>query len=152
MQVETIGDVLDWTRAVHGNLADCMAHCSKGADQERVRMLLDYLAEHERELSRVLELTKQDASPSALHTWCYEYFERYPVKPHEQCNEDFRNMDTRDIMSAVLALHEKVTDLYRYLHSRAEVNSTRELLANLIELEEHEAMRMARDAGRMEDL
>ncbi|MCQ4318850.1 ATPase [Stutzerimonas stutzeri] len=152
MQVETLGDVLDWTKAAHTSIADCLAHCSQASRQERVRMLLDYLALHERELSRALTLSKQDASPSALHTWCYEYFKKYPIEPHEQCNEDFRDMDTDLVMAKVLAFHEKVMGLYRYLLSRAEVTSSRELLENLLSLEEHEAMRMARDVGRMQDM
>lgn len=152
MQVETLGDVLDWTKAAHRNLADCLAHCAEGSRQERVRMLMDYLAEHERELSRTLQLAKQDAKPSALHTWCYEYFDKYPIEPHETCHGDFRDKDTDQVMAAVLAWHEKIIGLYRYLLSRAEVNSTRDLLTNLISLEEHETMRMVRDAGRMQDL
>ncbi|WP_227370699.1 hypothetical protein [Halomonas sp. M20] len=152
MQVETLSDVLDWTKAIHTNLADCLTHCGEGSERERLKMLLDYLAHHERELSRVLTLTKQHASPSALNTWCYEYFERYPVKPHEECDAEFHDMDTRQVVATLLAVHEKVIGLYRYLHSRAEVPSSRVLLEQLMELEEHEAMRIARDAARMEDL
>jgi hypothetical protein len=145
MQVETLSDVLDWTKAIHTNLADCLTHCGEGSERERLKMLLDYLAHHERELSRVLTLTKQHATPAALNTWCYEYFEKYPVKPHEECHAEFRDMDTRQATATLLAVHEKIIGLYRYLHSRAGVTSTREL-------EEHEAMRIARDTGRMEDL
>jgi ribonucleotide reductase alpha subunit len=115
-------------------------------------MLLDYLSEHERELDRVLRLSEEDASKQALNTWCYDYFEKAPVKPHERCDQDFSDQDTGDIIADVMAMHEKVVDLYRYMASRAEVPSTRELMESLCDLEEHEAMRMARDAARMEDL
>ncbi|SFI23456.1 hypothetical protein [Modicisalibacter xianhensis] len=152
MQVETLGDVLDWTKAAHTNLADCLSHCSTSSRRERVKMLLDYLAQHERELSRTLEMSRQDASPSALNTWCYEYFEKYPIEPHEQCNDAFRDKDTDQVMAAILAWHDKVSGLYRFLLSRAETNSARELLTNLLSLEEHETMRIVRDAGRMEDI
>jgi hypothetical protein len=96
--------------------------------------------------------SKQHATPAALNTWCYDYFEKYPVKPHEECHAEFRDMDTRQVVATLLAVHEKIIGLYRYLHSRAEVTSSRELLEQLMELEKHEAMRIARDAARMEDL
>lgn len=152
MQVETLSDVLDWTKAIHTNLADCLTHCGEGSECERLKMLLDYLAHHERELSRVITLTKQHATPAALNTWCYDYFEKYPVKPHEECHGEFSDMDTRQVVATLLAVHEKIIGLYRYLHPRAEVTSSRELLEQLMKLEEHEAMRIARDTARMEDL
>lgn len=152
MQVETMADVMEWTGGVHANMARCLQHCSAGSKRERVRMLLDYLSQHERELDRVLRLSEEDASKQALNTWCYDYFDKAPVKPHQTCDADFRDRDTTDIGAAVMAMHEKVIDLYRYMVSRAEVPSTRILMESLLDLEEHEAMRMARDVGRMEDL
>ena len=152
MQVETMGDVMDWTRAVHANMAECLEHCSRDSRRERVKMLLDYLAKHEHQLDHVYELSKEDVSRQALDTWCQEFFEKAPVRPHEKCSEDFRDRDTGEILAAVVAMHDKLIEFYRYMVSRAEVTSTRELLQALLDLEEHEAMRMARDGGRLEDL
>lgn len=152
MQVETMADVLEWTRSVHANMATCLAHCSAGCKREKVKMLLDYLAEHEHALERVLLLSQQDASRQALNTWCYDYFDKAPVKPHEQCQDDFRDKDTDDIIANVLAMHEKIIALYRYLASQAQVPSARNLLESLLALEEHEAMRLARDTGSLADL
>jgi hypothetical protein len=61
-------------------------------------------------------------------------------------------METRQVVATLLATHEKIIGLYRYLHSRAGVTSSRELLEQLMKLEEHEARRIARDTARMEDL
>ena len=76
MKVETFSDVLDWTRAVHRNLADCAAHCGAGSRHEKVRMLLDYVHEHETRLNRILESSQKDADPAALNSWAYEFFEK----------------------------------------------------------------------------
>jgi len=152
MQVETMADVMEWTRGAHANMARCLEHCSKASEHERVKMLLDYLVQHEKTLERVLDLSQQDASRQALNTWCYDYFDKAPVKPHEQCSDDFRDKTANEIITEVLAMHEKMIDLYRYMASRAEVPSTRALMESLLELEEHEAMRLARDTGRMADL
>ncbi|QJX02859.1 hypothetical protein HML84_17460 [Alcanivorax sp. IO_7] len=81
MKVETFSDVLDWTRAVHRNLADCAAHCGAGSRHEKVRMLLDYVHEHETRLNRILESSQKDADPAALNSWAYEFFEKAPVRP-----------------------------------------------------------------------
>lgn len=54
MQVEALADAMEWRRGVHANMARCLEHCSAGSKRERVRMLLDYLSRHERELDHVL--------------------------------------------------------------------------------------------------
>ena len=152
MQVETLSDVIDWTRAVHHNLADCLDHCASENDSERVRMLMDYLAAHERELDRVLGLSKEDASQKALNTWVYDYFENAPLKPREVCAEEFRSQSTDEVLGAVMALHEQIIGLYKYLQGRAEVASTRALIDGLLSLEQHEAMRLMSQAHRLDDL
>jgi len=45
-----------------------------------------------------------------------------------------------------------VTSLYQYLADEAEIPETQELMENLLNLERHEAMRMAREVGRMQDV
>jgi hypothetical protein len=40
MKVETFADLIDWTRAVHGRLAECLAHCSTHSERTRAKLLL----------------------------------------------------------------------------------------------------------------
>lgn len=152
MKVETFSDVLDWTRAVHRNLADCVAHAGKGARREKTQMLLDYIRDHENRLCDVLESSKEDASPAALNSWAYEYFSQAPILPEEACTVDFKDKDTGEIINAVLARHNKIIEFYRYMARQAQVPSTEELMNSLLELERNEARRMARDAGELEDI
>lgn len=152
MQVETLADVLEWTRSVHRRLADCLEHCAAGTSSERVRMLMGYLSAHERELDRVLALSKEDASRQALDTWVYDYFEKAPIQPHEICSDSFRDKSTEEVLAQVLAMHDQVTGLYRYLQGRAEVPSTRALVDSLLALEQQEARRLVTQAHRLDDL
>ena len=152
MQVETLGDVLDWTRAVHQNLARGLAQCASTSGSERVRMLTDYFVTHERELARVVALSKQDASLKALNTWMYDYFENAPLTLDDLSEKEFDGETTAGLIDEVMTLHEQVIDLYKYLRGRAEVPSTATLVDSLLDLEEHETMLMFHQAQRMEDL
>ena len=80
----------------------------------------------------------------ALAGGCEENSDRDPVFKF--------NKDTGEIINAVLAQHNKIIEFYRYMASRAEVPSTQALMTNLLELEQNEARRMARDAGELDDL
>lgn len=152
MTVETIKDILELTRRLHANLALTLQHAARDAPQEKLHMLLDYLSQHEQELSRVIALSEEDAEKAVLQTWCAEYFDKSPFKLETLDNLDFANMSTDDVLRSLLAVHDRIIDLYRYLSMRAEVSSTEELLNGLLALEQHEIMRMIRDAEKLEDL
>ena len=47
MTVETIKDILDWTRKLHVQLEEVYRTTSDESDSERTKMLLSYVADHE---------------------------------------------------------------------------------------------------------
>mgnify|MGYP002713231973 CR=1 FL=1 len=87
-----------------------------------------------------------------MNTWCYEYLDKHPIVRHVQCDQPFAQMSTKEIISEIVGQHGQVIDLYLDLHNRAETVSAQDLLARLLDLEEHEAMRMVQSANRLEDL
>jgi dsDNA-binding SOS-regulon protein len=150
MRVETLADVMEWTRSVHKKLAEAIDQGVVDSSDERLHMLADYLSEHERRLAHVLEQAEEDAQQSVLNTWVYEFFRNVVVKHHDEF--DFHNKDADHVLSEVLQVHEEIIGVYRDLAARADRDATRELLENLCGLEEHETMRTARDAGMLRDL
>lgn len=142
MQIETFKDVLDWTREFHRYLASCLAHCADDNESERAAHLLEYLADHERKLVEAIDGFAGQASTSTLNTWCYQYLDKRPVVRHDGCDKPFAEMNAEEISSEILHQHGQVIDLYDYLLSRAETASTKELLAQLLALEKHEAIGM----------
>ena len=149
MSVETVQQLLKMTRLLHTNLANSLEKASLSTKNEKVLMLLDYLSLHEKELSRVLALSEQDAQSAAIHTWCIEYFDKHAIALD---NIDYSNMTFAEIMRSIVTIHNKIIELYRYLALRAESVVANELLNNLLTLEQHEAMRIVRDAQELEDL
>lgn len=152
MKVETLKDVLEWTKLTHLNLSQCMAHCAEHHDSERARMLLKYLSGHESVLMTVLQGFIDVSSPKVLSTWCLEYLDRQPIVTHENCEASFISQDLSEIIEAVVAQHHQIISLYKHLHSRAEIPSVIELTKQLVELEEHYAMQMVQGSNRIEDI
>jgi len=152
MKVETFKDVIDWTQALHHRLAECLQHCSTKSEEQRARWLLSYLADHERQLELVVEGFEQNADPKALNTWVYDYLGHQPIDPHRTCDGPYAQMTFEQISHAVFDLHNQVIELYRYLEGRAEISETRDLVKQLLDMEEHETMRLAQQAARIGDL
>ena len=152
MTIETLKDVLHWTTNFHQKLSDCLTHSTDNNENERAKMLLVYLAEHERELANVVAQFEKNGNTHALNTWCYEFIDKHPLTQHQLDDAIFAKLDATEIMARVVDQHQQVIELYRYLFTRADIPSARALLENLKSLEEHEAMQMSQGANRLSDL
>lgn len=152
MEIKTFSDLIDWTRNLHQQTAACLAHCATEHDQERARILLDYLATHENELERTVERFRNEGDTGVLRTWIYDYLSHSPVKTHRTCDLPYTRLDFDGITKEIFDFHDQVIALYQNLADRAEIPEARELAENLLNMERHEAMRMAREIGRMQDV
>ena len=152
MKAETFADLIDWTRAMYHRLAECLAHCSTQSERELAKLLLTYLADHEATLETIVDGFEKRADPKALNTWVYDYLGHEPIDPHQACDAPFAAMSFDEICASVFALHNQVTTLYRYLLGRAEIPEARELLEALLDMEEHETMRLAQQSNRIRDM
>jgi uncharacterized protein (DUF305 family) len=152
MQIETLRDVLQWTREFHNHLSTCMTHCADHHENERAKLLLNYLVKHEEKLGHLLEAFEKSESQSVLSTWTIEYLNKQPIIKHRDCSEPFAQLSSTKIMEVIIDYHQQIIELYRHLLSRSEIPKARVLLGNLLFLEEHEAMQMSQAANRLEDL
>lgn len=152
MQIETIKDVLSWTVDFHKNLKECVTHCSKQNQDERARMILNYVSGHEASLERMVEGFLNTANRNALDTWCYDYIGKHPIVEHGHCDSPFKELDTDHIMEKVVNHHEQVIELYDHLYSRVDIDSAKELLETVKNVEENEIKRMVQTANRFSDM
>jgi len=152
MEIKTFRDLIDWTRNLHHQTSSCLAHCATEHEEERARILLDYLATHETELEKTVEGFENDGDARALGTWIYDYLTHKPIKTHRTCDSPYTKLDFNGIAKEVFDFHDQVIELYQYLADRAEIPEAREMAENLLALERHEAMRIAREVGRMQDV
>lgn len=152
MEIETLKDILNWTHKFHKHLSHCLAHCSDENTNERSKMLLKYLSDHEKALSKVIEDFLKSDNEHALNIWSYEYVKKQPIVQHVHCDAPFAALDSVQIMDVIVDQHQQVIELYRYLARRADIPSAIEMLESLKSLEEHEIMRMVHSANRFEDM
>ncbi|WP_323844278.1 ATPase [Microbulbifer magnicolonia] len=152
MQIETLKDVLHWTKEFHQHLSQCLSHCADKNTDERARMILAYLSDHEKALTKVVTGFEKSGEEHALNTWCYEYLHHHPIARHVHCDSPFAELNAEQIMEVIVDQHRQVIELYRSLASRADIPPAKELLDNLKSMEEHEMMRMSQSANRFEEM
>lgn len=152
MAIETLRDVLSWTETFHKQLSQCLSQEAETSTDERAQMVLSYLADHEAQLTKVIEGFEQNGKESVLDTWCYDYVEKYPITRRVYDNAPFSELNAEQVMDVVIDQHQQVIELYRYLASRAETTSSKEMLSALSSMEEHEIKRMVQSSNRFSDM
>lgn len=150
MDIKTFEDLIDWSRELHQHLSRCMKDSARSQPDDKARALLDYLADHEKALEQMVGRFEQETDQKALNTHVYDYLSNGPVRSHRTCTVPYAELDYEAICREVFDYHTQLINLYHSLIGKAETATSRELMMSLLELEEHEAMRLAKqlDTGR----
>jgi hypothetical protein len=151
MNIERCEDLIDWTSQTHTRLSECMTEGADERSDSLARMLLVYLAEHERELTRTIARMKEHADPRALQTRLHDAVQG-DVLALDLDSEAYAQMSVDEISREVFAIHNQIIDLYRSLENCPGLDKAGELLGEMLQLEEHETMRLAQQANRMNEL
>ncbi|MCQ4280126.1 ATPase [Pseudomonas stutzeri] len=151
MNIERCEDLIDWTSQAHARLSECMTEAADDRSDSLATMLMTYLAQHEQELTRTIERIKEHADPRALQARLHEAVEG-EILALDFDSDAYAQMSVDDISREVFALHNRIIDLYRSLDKRPSLDKARELLGEMLQLEEHETMRLAQQVNRMHEL
>ncbi|QSP95190.1 ATPase [Marinobacter salinisoli] len=152
MEIKTYEELIDWTRQLHAHLARSLHASAEQAADERASALLDYISSHEAKLEQAVTEFEKQADSKALHTRLYDYVNHTPIESHRTCDTHYADLDFQAIEREVFDFHDQVMDLYDALIGKAEIPEAKSLLEDLKALEQHEAMRLARQIGRMDDI
>tara|TARA_R110000751_G_scaffold57694_3_gene122325 strand:- start:725 stop:1186 length:462 start_codon:yes stop_codon:yes gene_type:complete len=153
MKAETYRELIEWTQHLHGELANRLQAGSVDVEtSERMRWLLQYLADHERCMQQMVVRFEQQADVNVLDSWVYDHFTDNPRTRSLFAGQSFAGMSYEEICAVVFDLHNDALDLYRYLEGRAETAGGRELMQDLLAMEEHETLRLAEQAQRAQEM
>ncbi|MBN7770346.1 ATPase [Marinobacter daepoensis] len=152
MDIKTFADLIDWTRQLHAHLARCLQASAQKNQSERASALLDYISTHESLLERAVAEYEKQADKNVMQTRLYDYGVHKPIERNSACDNRYNTLDFDSIARDIFSFHDQVMALYDALIGKAEIPEAKSLLEDLRSLEQHEAMRMASQIGRMNDL
>ncbi|WP_041522283.1 hypothetical protein [Gilvimarinus agarilyticus] len=152
MLPKTMDDLLSAIEQYHKGLAEHLSNCADDGAPEREQLLLNYLAEHEKKLADTLSFFREREKLGPLNTWFYAYTDRHPITLRDPRETDFKNLDCEQICAEISNIHEQLLDLYVHLHERAECDSSRRTLDQLLNIERSNAKLLAREAVRAQEM
>lgn len=148
---ETVKDVLERARVFHRDMSAFYGRMSNVAERERVRLVLDYLARHERYMDDCLSAFEKGAGKQVLTTW-YKYTPPKATVAALSGIELRPDMSVEDVLKVAFRLDECLVALYRGMAEGAPSVEIRDLFNKLLELEKKAEHQLVRDTVEMEDL
>jgi rubrerythrin len=153
MAFETTKDVLDHAREFHTQLSDFYTLLSGKSEKQRVKLLLDYMSEHEKYLEEILSRYEEEVSKKILNTW-FQYSP--PKELLDTCREvsikKTDDLTVDDVIEIAVKLNQCLIDLYKEMIKNSETNLIREVFTNLMEMEKRQELEVVRDAQEWKDL
>lgn len=149
MACEQTRDVLRRVRAFHHQLAELYQQMSDAADVPRMKLLLDYMSQHEAGLEACLEGYERLADRRVLDTWF-----QYPPDwmPKLPC-VDFElkpGMSLGEVVSTALAFDNCLLAYYERLIQEAPSEELSDLFQEMLVRGRREAVELSRSALEVE--
>ncbi len=150
MSFQQTKDVLRWTSDFHQELASEYRVLAESASSDRLRLILEYLADHEDESQRGLRDHLQTGASGVLASWTRSV----PALPQptllgiqKSCLD---NTGSDEITELAVHMHATLQTMYDMLAKAAETDEVRELMESLRDGEAAETRRMVRDIARID--
>lgn len=155
MSVEQTRGVIDRAREFHQQVGEYYHRLADVAERTRVRLLLDYMSQHEQRLATALAEYEDAAPTKVLNSWLQSAIDTDALHSVRRQLQDARidpSIGVEEMIVTGIQWSECLIAVYRDLAQRAEPESVRQVFENLLGMEEKAQQQFARDAGRLRDL
>lgn len=147
-----IREILDWIQAFHERLSIEYETMSQGQVRERVALLLQYLAEHQRRLQNAIKNFGDTASSEVLNTWHDHFPELDLPETLDELKHHLAVIDTEDVIQLAVKFHDVLICLFEEIRNTASTDEVRDVFDSLVQMERREQERMVRDSAFLEDV
>lgn len=150
MSQERVMDVIDHARNFYSQLDTYYKGLSKVADQERVKIFLDYLSECERRHEQALALYEENAPDDVVDTW-YKCGADTATAKDIDPSKLTADMNVDTVLREALRLNQCLSNLYQEAIDRAQTDRVKEVFSTLLEAHKKDMHNLVRDAGHLQD-
>jgi rubrerythrin len=151
MRFSTTKDLLDHAASLHQGLGAYYQRLAGDSRQEKVQLLLEYLARHEENLAAELARYSKETAARVRDAWFKFELDGEFIKcvPPAMPAAD---IDVNELINLAIALDDCIIDLYRLVARESELPEARDAFLNLAAQERQEKMRMVRQAMRLNEM
>ena len=151
MRFEQTKDVLEHARNFHQKISEFYQNRRDRTEQQRLKLVLDYMSHREHELADALGEFAEGSSREILDTWFQFTVDDETLKlcPDALLHDD---ITVDDVIRAGVAMSQCFIDLFREIATTADSDQVRAVFQNLLESEQREQKKLVRNVGMFMDL
>ncbi len=140
-----VREILAYVRLFHGQMREFYERLHKKDEQQRIKIILDFLCRHEKHREETLAQYEAETSKKILDTW-FQYIPEHTVP---ECLEDIEiqsDMAVDDIIRMALDLNNCIIETYKALIEETDVDEVKEVFSKLLKRLESEEKNLMRDS------
>lgn len=130
-----IRDILEHLKGYYRRLSNLYEEVSETTDDERIRLLLQYMGRHERNLSRAVARHERAGAEGVLNTWVQYEFDK-GIDEALQEAEMHPNPSVEEIIRFSRKIDQAFVDFYRQMAQYTDSPRIQELFESLLDLEQ----------------
>ncbi|MFB9868190.1 2-hydroxyacyl-CoA dehydratase [Vreelandella sulfidaeris] len=154
MRYNQVKDLVEWAAGFHTRMARQYGEAAENADNERLKMALDYLASRELQMKTGLEDLFHDSTDQSevLETWFDESGE-FPEPPElDRLAEQSVTGSIDDAMETATTAHQRLQAMYEHRALRARIKPEAEFFDSLAEGHNAEIRKMVASIEELKGL
>lgn len=148
----TICDVIDNAIELHRLAAIMYDRLDKHCDNPRTRLLLEYLANHERTMEQLITKHKEGAGTGVLNTYIQFTLESPPGQVLDDLLAGREPPSIRDVSEIGEAVDSYLVELFHEASQEMDSTKAAEVLKELKDLEALENRKLTRNIESLEDM
>jgi len=141
--------LLDIAKSFHQRLSEIYARLREQAQDEKAKLLVEYLSEHETRLQAVIDEFEKDVPQHALERWFKYTPQDNPLTKLGETDLP-GEVSTERLTEIALKLDQALIDWYHSIADRAVPDEVKATFERLAELEQKEGRELARDVQAFE--
>lgn len=149
---ETIGDVVDNAIELHRQAARTYRRLRESASNDRVRMLLGYMLDHQEAMETSVDQRKRSVGESVLGTYIQYSLDENPLHFLRTQLDEIDTLDLEETERLAARVDNYLVDLFEEALQEMDPPNVKEFLQDLLDLERLERRKLTMSISSMMDM
>ena len=144
-------EFIDYVRSFHHLLSQYYSKLKNNSQKEKVKMILDYLVEHESKMESTL-LEFEDNISSKVGKFWFSFIENNKLPECFKQPEMHTEMTIDEVLEKAIRFDECLIALYKHLSDYASIPEVKSFFESMADMESHEMRNVIRNIQRIDDM
>ena len=150
MRFEKMIDALNHVCLFHNSLSKCYQKMSNVSKSEKVKLLLDYMADNEKTLAKTISDYREQAPAGILNTW-FQYANDANILKLPVFGKDDLIKEPEDVVGFSMKYSNELIELYTEMSDYSNNIALKEVFDNLADMQIQETHKLSMNVDRLMD-